>query len=169
MTNRFRWPVEAGTVLAAPSKAVWALLSTPEHLTLFHPFVAHNPIESWAGRNSRDAVIYYSGLVLERTVTHWENEKIDLQVGRPGGQLSGVKWRLQPRGNDETELTITIEPNIIQTVPWPLRMLPFYIFIIPSIRSYLNFVLQGLDFYLKTGEKVKPDQFGRHPVFSSQK
>lgn len=169
MKSRFRWPIEVSATLAAPPKAVWAVLSTPGHLALFHSFVEHNPVKSWPGRSSRDFIHYNSGLVLERNVTHWDENGIDLLVGQPGGEQSHVKWRLYPHDTDTTVLTIIIELNALQQWPWPLRMLPFHFYIKPSVRTYLTYVLRGLNFYLQTGQIVAPDQFGRHPIFSGKK
>ncbi len=169
MTSRFRWPIEACAILPVAPDAVWAVLSTPEHLTRFHPFVKYNPTDNWPGKNARDFVYYASGIVLERIVTRWDKSGIDLLVGKPGGQQSRAIWRLRPHGVDETELTIAIELNTLQWLPWPLRALPFYVAIMPSAQSYLEFVIKGLDFYLRTGQRVTSDQFGRHPLFSGKK
>ena len=169
LKNRFRWLVEVRATLAAAPDAVWSVLSTPGHLMLFHPFVESNPVKCWSGQNARDFVHYNSGLVLERTVIHWDEAGFDLLVGQPGGSQLPVKWRLQQHGADATELAICIELNAYQKLPWPLWVLPFYGYIRPTVRTYLNHVLRGLDFYLRTGQKVVPNQFGRHRIFSGKK
>ena len=47
-----------------------------------------------------------------------------------------------------------------------MMIIPFYFFVYPFLKSYLNSVVNGLQYYISTGIKIKNNQFGKHAWFS---
>ena len=50
--------------------------------------------------------------------------------------------------------------------PKIMSFLPYLIYIKPMLKSYLNSVLMGINWYLKTKKPVSKNQFGKHKWFS---
>lgn len=166
----FRWPVSATRLIAAPAQEVWDAISRPGNLELCHPFCEKNPVEVWPGPDSRDEVHYLSGWVYERRFRRWiEGVGYDLEIGRPGGGKSTVSWRVSSIDEQDCTLTITVYPHALQNVPLVIRWLPHVIGLRPRLKSYLESVVRGFEWYVTRGEPVPRDQFGKHPWFSSPK
>jgi hypothetical protein len=45
----FRWPVAVAMEIRAPAEQVWAAISLPGNLELYHPFCAKDPVHAWQG------------------------------------------------------------------------------------------------------------------------
>ncbi len=163
----FKWPVAMERTIAAPARTVWDAISAPGNLEMCHPFCASNPVHAWPGPGSRDEVHYLSGWVYERHFLHWhEGSGYDLEVGRRGGSKSFVSWRIMPVDEDSCVLRITVCPAVLQTWPTVLRWIPHLFRLRPMLKSYLDSVVRGFEWYVVRGEPVPRNQFGRHPWFS---
>lgn len=164
----FRWPVSATRSIAAPTEVVWAAISKPGNLELCHPFCAKNPVEEWPGPNSKDVIHYLSGWVYERRFKRWiDGVGYDLEIGRSGGRPSGVSWRIAAQDDQNCRLTIAVYPHVLQSVPVVIRWLPHALRLRPRLKSYLESVVRGIEWYVIRGEAVPRDQFGKHPWFSA--
>jgi hypothetical protein len=147
----FRWPVAAAQPVAAPAEK-----SRPGNLELCHPFCEKNPVKVWPGPESRDEVHYLSGWIYERHFRQWvEGVGYDLEIGRPGAAKSTVSWRIS-----------AIDPQNCTVV---IRWLPHVLGLRPRLKSYLESVVRGFEWYVTRGDPVRPDQFGKHPWFSAPK
>ena len=165
----FQWPVTASVDIAAPAGRVWEVISTPGNLEACHPFCSANPAKHWPGDGSSDQVHYLSGWMYERQFHTWlEGEGYDLEIGRPGGSRSEVSWRIAAVDKGHSRLTITVYPAFLEDKPAFLRWLAYRLKIRPMLKSYLDSVVRGFDWYLTHGEAVPRNHFGRHPWFSSQ-
>jgi len=91
----------------------------------------------------------------------------DLLIGREGGGRSYVSWRIKKESEDTGSLTIAIYPHALQNFPVAIRWVPHLMVVRPSLRNYLDSVLKGLDWFIKTGKPVAKDQFGSHKWFST--
>jgi hypothetical protein len=155
--------------IVAPASAVWAAVSAPGHLERCHPFCEANPVLSWPGPDSRDEVHYLNGWVYERRFRGWiDGVGYDLDIGGRGEPTSHVTWRIEALGDDACDLTITIEPHLLQRIPVFVRWLPHVFSLRPRLRSYLSSVLRGIEWFVLHGEPVARNQFGRHPWFSEK-
>ena len=93
----FKWPVAVAGSIAAPADKVWGAISLPGNLEVCHPFCAKNPVDVWPGETSRDEVHYLSGWIFERRFCRWiDGVGYDLEIGRRGGGMSFVSWRILP-------------------------------------------------------------------------
>jgi hypothetical protein len=165
----FKWPVAAERVIAAPGNDVWNVISSPGMLPLYHPFCEANPVQHWAGPGSADEIRYFSGWVLQRRVTDWfDDVGFNVEVGRPGGGRSAVSWRLAEVAERRTRLTITVYPHTLQHLPVAVRWLPHLVKLRPTLSSYLESVLRGLEWFVTMKEPVRRNQFGPHPWFSPE-
>jgi len=168
MTTNFKWPVKVRYRIAAPASEVWGVISAPGHLESCHPFCASNPVFAWPGRRSRDEVRYFSGWVYERHFKDWmEGTGYDLEIGKAGGDRSFVTWRIAPRGASSCILSISVCSSVLLRYPAYIRCFPYLFRVRPMLRKYLQAVVQGVEWNVTRGEAVAPDQFGRHPWFSS--
>lgn len=163
----FRWPVGVTHPIAAPPEQVWATISSPGNLDLCHPFCEKNPVLVWPGAGSRDEIHYLSGRVYERRFCRWiEGVGYDLEIGAHGEETSFVSWRIEPVGQANCTLNITVYPHVIQRVPIVFRWLPHVAYLRPMLRRYLSSVVQGFEWYLTSGKPVSRNQFGSHLWFS---
>ncbi len=165
--SAFRWPVSVSRPIHAPAGRVWDVISSPGNLNQCHPFVEDNSVDEWPGVGSRDTVHYYSGLTMGRRFTDWiDGLGYDLEIGTRGGQTSRVSWRIRPLSDEQSSLIISIEPYLFQRVPLVFRWFLYRIYTRPMLTRYLDCVLQGFEFYIRTGQAVSRNQFGSHRVFS---
>jgi hypothetical protein len=163
----FKWPVAVKRLIAAPSSNVWDVISSPGTLPLYHPFCEKNPVFDWPGPASHDEVHYFNGLVLVRRFTDWhEDIGYDLQIGRADGNTSVVSWRITPVKERRSAITITVFPHKLQHIPTLVRWLPHLAGLRPQLRSYLQSVVKGLDWFITHGQPVRRNQFGAHRWFS---
>ena len=163
----FKWPVSVSQRIEASPERVWSAITRPNNLEACHPFCEKNPVSEWPGAGSKDTIHYYSGLVLHREFVTWiDGIGYDLIIGRKEGRKSLVSWRITDEEQDTSSLTITICPHIMQNIPVAFRWIPHILTIRPSLRSYLNSVIRGFEWYVRTGTPVKRNQFGSHKWFS---
>jgi hypothetical protein len=163
-----RWPVAAAQPVAAPAEKVWEVMSRPGNLELCHPFCEKNPVKVWPGPESRDEVHYLSGWIYERHFRQWvEGVGYDLEIGRPGAAKSTVSWRISAIDPQNCILTIMVYPYLLQNIPVVIRWLPHVLGLRPRLKSYLESVVRGFEWYVTRGDPVPRDQFGKHPWFSA--
>ena len=163
----FKWPVAVVQPIAAPAAKVWETISSPGNLKPCHPFCASNPVQAWPGENARDEVHYLSGWVFERRFLRWfDGVGYDLEIGRRGGRMSLVSWRIESTSNKDCVLRIAVYPYVLQNVPIFLRWIPHTVRVRPLLRSYLSSVTRGFEWYITRGAPVPRNQFGNHPWFS---
>lgn len=154
--------------MAAPAAAIWELISRPGNLELCHPYCASNPVHAWPGPDSRDEIHYLSGWVYERRFRDWiDGVGYDLDIGRPGGETSFVTWRISPVDARNCRLRITVCSHALQAVPALIRWIPHVLWLRPKLRTYLDSVLRGFEWYAIRGEPVPRNAFGKHPWFSA--
>ncbi len=166
--GRFRWPVVVERAFDAPSERVWSVISTPGALEAYHPFCRENPAETWPGAGFRDAIRYDNGLVLERRFTDWiDGGGFDLEIWGRGFKNALVSWRLEAVDPQSSRLTVTVTPDLFPRLPSALKWLLHRLRVGPALGKYLRQMLAGLDWYLTTGEPVRPNQFGAHRWFSA--
>ena len=166
--SRFKWPVVAEQAISAPAQEVWEAISTAGNLERCHPFCASNPVQAWPGPDSRDEVHYLNGWVYERRFLSWDDGiGYDLLIGRHGGGVSHVSWRITAVGENRCVLSITVYPHVLQNWPTVVRWIPHLIRLRPMLKQYLDSVVRGFEWYVIRGEPVPRNQFGRHPWFSA--
>ena len=165
--HNFHWSVRGRLELQENSSKIWEVISTKSNLELFHPFCDKNPVSKWPGQNSLDTIYYYSGLVLQRKLIHWyDNRGYDLFIGKKNSPQSFVSWRIEDFG-DSSSLTVSIYPYMYNSGSKLINFIPFYFFIRPMIQKYINSVMAGLEYYIETGKVVSKNQFGTHSFFSN--
>ena len=151
----------------APAAQVWELISTPGHLTMCHPFCESNDVEQWPGVGARDRIQYFSGLELHREFTHWdEGSGYQLEIGTSGSRTARVLWVLTGLDGDRCALSISVIPYLKSEMSETRKRAYEQLAFGRSIERYLQSVVQGIDHCVTTGEKVQPNQFGKHPVYS---
>lgn len=166
----FKWSVAVTKPIAVSAEKVWQIISTPGNLELCHPFCARNPVQVWPGENALDRVHYLSGWVYERRFCRWiDGIGYDLEIGRRGGRLSFVSWRISSVDSQRSSLRIAVYPHAIQQIPVVLRWIPHHLRLGPMLKQYLSSVTRGFEWYLTRGEPVPRNQFGANPWFSASR
>lgn len=162
----FKRSIQVAKKMNATNEEVWNVISQPSHLELTHPFASKNSVVSWPGEGSKDILVYLSGLRYERDFIVW-NEGIGytLKIGGRTGKKSKVVWEISSEG-EATFLSISIYPHFMATSPRLISSLPYRLLIEPKLRSYLNSVLGGIDYYLVEKKSVPRNHFGKHKWFS---
>lgn len=154
-------PITHTQSLPVPAQEVWKLISKPGNLVDFHPFCKSNEVEIWPGIGSRDVIHYYSGLVLVRDFDAWyEGTGYDLIAKAEMGLRFRVCWRINPSEDNHSSLTITIQQFPDQMSEKKLDQYA------RLLHKYLQQVGQGVEYHLRTGERVTRNQFGSHRFFS---
>ena len=154
-------PITHKQPLPVSSTQVWELISRPGNLVDFHPFCQSNPVDNWPGVGSRDTIYYYSGLVIVREFSAWlDGIGYDLTASDQDQLHFKVFWRISSTDKDHCQLTLTIRQAVDQHSERRVRQFS------RLLDKYLNQVGQGLEYHLRTGERVARNQFGSHRLFS---
>ena len=154
-------PISHSQFVPVSREEVWGVISRPCNLVDFHPFCQSNPVEVWPGVGSKDKIYYYSGLVLVREFTAWiEGIGYDLTATSQDDTQFKVSWRITPAENNHSSLTLTIRQVLEQGSERKMKQY------VRLLEKYLNQVGQGCEYYLRTGERVRRNQFGSHRLFS---
>tara|TARA_B100001248_G_scaffold177717_1_gene134994 strand:- start:140 stop:628 length:489 start_codon:yes stop_codon:yes gene_type:complete len=146
---------------------VWDLISSPGHLNKFHPFCKENNVlESKNGVIVKDQLIYLNGLTYYRIFQEWMPKiGYSLKIGSENAKQSYVKWQLIDNGTS-TLVKITVIPYISSKIPKILYPIFHCAVIRPKLKSYLNSVLKGLEYYSSHKKPVPRNQFGSHSWFA---
>ena len=165
-TVNYNWVVSEKKILKTSKENLWKIISSPSNLENFHPFCLKNSVIKWPGNNSIDTIYYKNGMVFERNFYEWNiNQGYKLVIGKHKAKKSHVFWDLKQIG-DEVEIKIEIYPHLFNKKRKLLFALPFILIVKPKLKNYLKHVLNGLDFYVKTNQKVEINQFGINNWFS---
>jgi hypothetical protein len=160
-TSKLSEPITHSQCVEAPKEEVWREISKPGNLTDFHPFCQSNPVEIWPGEGSRDKIYYYSGLVLVREFITWiEGDGYDLIASAEDGLRFKVSWRITEEVHDQSFLNLSIFPYGMENSEKRKRQFS------RLLGKYLDQVLQGFEYYMRTGKAVARNQFGSHRWFS---
>ena len=154
-------PISHSQSVPVSREEVWGVISRAGNLVDFHPFCQSNPVEVWPGVGSRDKIYYYSGLVLVREFNVWiEGIGYDLTATSENGMQFKVSWRITPAENNHSSLTLTISQVLEQESESKMKQFS------RLLKKYLIQVGGGCEYFLRTGERVKRNQFGSHRLFS---
>ena len=100
------------------SDMVWALISSPGHLNLFHPFCKQNKVLEF--KNDvilKDQLNYLNGLIYYRTFTDWKPLiGYSMKIGSKNGKESDVKWQIIDKGTI-SYVKITVKPYKSSKIP----------------------------------------------------
>ena len=158
--------ISSRKVIKCSVKDLWAIISSPSNLEIFHPYCKKNNVIIWNGNGSEDELEYLNGRKMKRKFVRWEEGiGYDLYINQIGKPKSFVSWKIT-KVKEASQIKITVYPYLFNKKYKMLMFFPFYIFIYPLLKSYLNSVVGGLEFYLNTKYPVKKNQFGRHIWFS---
>ena len=146
---------------------IWKTISSHGNLNFYHPFCHTNKvIEGDKNSIKKDILIYLNGVIYEREFFYWdEMNGYELMIGKKNGKKSKVVWKILKNKNN-TFLRIDVFPYKTDKINSLLYPFVFYFYIRPKLKSYLNSVLKGLEFYLYNNQKVEKNQFGTHSWFS---
>jgi hypothetical protein len=160
-------PISFETRIPVSAEKAWNQMISPGNAVLWHPFVKEHIAENWNGVGSKDKVTYNSGATFEREIIDWfEGIGFDLKVTENGKNEILVSWRLTKLGDKSCNLKVTAHVVFLQKLPLPIRWAVHKFKIKPNFSTYLELSMKGFAFYATTGEKVKRNQFGTHPLFS---
>ena len=154
-------PITLSQCVEASKEDVWREISKPGNLTDFHPFCQSNLVEIWPGKGSRDKIYYYSGLVLVREFITWiEGDGYDLIASAEDGMRFKVSWRITEEEHGQSCLNLSIRPYNMGNSEKRMKQYS------RLLGKYLDQVLQGFEYYMRTGNPVTRNQFGSHRWFS---
>ncbi|MHA1910310.1 MAG: hypothetical protein ACTSYA_01330, partial [Candidatus Kariarchaeaceae archaeon] len=80
-----------------------------------------------------------------------------------------VHWEISPiekLGKEMSVLRITLFVPHLQNTSVLLRWMPHFFYVRLRMKKYLDSVLQGFEYFIKTGKPVERNQFGSHSWFS---
>ena len=168
-TSNYIWRIRTDKSIKVSASNLWNIISKPSNLELFHPFCKKNPIKNWPGKSSIDEIYYYNELVFERNFIEWfDNKGYDLLIGEKKGPKSLVKWRIDKISKNHSNINITIYPHKFNKEFSIGNFFKFYILVYPVIKKYLNQVLKGLEWHIKTEKKIPKNMFGNNKFFSTK-
>jgi hypothetical protein len=160
-------PVDGRLVIKAPPNRIWQVISQPGHLARCHPFCEKNEVDQWPGVCARDTITYYSGVHYQRDFVTWiEGVGYDLELGPPPHKTAWVSWRITPLDETRSELMIEVTPYLKSALPERRKLAYQRRAFGTTIADYLNSVVQGVDYVVTTGQAVRRNQFGSHPIYS---
>jgi len=160
-------PISASVSIAANASDVWTAISDAGNLKRLHPFCERNEVERWPGPNGRDHIYYYSGLHYQRDVLSWQEEQgYDLMVGPLSGKISFARWRIEESSPSACTFSIEVTSYIRNNVSSEDRSRYETKVIKAAIPPYLDAVVQGVAYFVETGNPVIRNQFGAHKIYS---
>ncbi|MHA1940719.1 MAG: hypothetical protein ACW97P_03210 [Candidatus Hodarchaeales archaeon] len=166
----FDYTVSVSCTLDVDKEEIWVKISSPGIVHHYHPFCKENPVDIWNEEEHKDKIVYENGRVYQREFKKWHDEVgYDLIIIYNERILADVIWRINEVENGLHELRITLKHRlngILPNVPKFLRWIPYYSFIHWQMKSYLDHVLKGFQYYIMTGDHVKRNQFGSHHFYS---
>ena len=166
VNNNYNQLITVTRKINSTKEILWKFISSPGYLNKSHPFCKENNVISWNKNSHIDELIYLNNLRYIREFILWKEEKgYTLLIGESNKEKSKVKWNISSSQND-TFLTITVYPYFMARYPKIISFLPYELYIKPKLRSYLNSVIKGIDWYLRRGEEVPRNRFGKHAWFS---
>jgi hypothetical protein len=159
--------VRLARIIQAPAADVWKVISQPGDLNKYHPYCRENNVFKWPGAGSRDGVMYYSGLYMERDFMYWrEGTGYDLQIGPPPRKSSWISWDIRPLREFQSELSIMVTPILESHLLESTKKIFVQTYYGKSMEVYLDSLLRGAEQFVMTGQVVKQRQFGTHPVYA---
>ena len=168
--EKYKWPISVSRKIKSSPVSIWKAISKPGNLEDCHPFCDKNPVHEWPGVGAKDTIYYYSSRVMHREFVSWiEGIGYDLVIGSEGERKSFVSWRITEKADHLSTLNITIYPHLTQTIPIPLRWILYKVYIQPRLRSYLESVVKGFEWFITTEKPVTRNQFGAHNWFSNRR
>lgn len=166
---KFDERIVAESEVAAPAERVWAQISAPAAIRMWHPFVQENIAESWNGIGSKDKVTYCNDMKFDREVVNWlEGIGYDLKVTENGKNELLTVWRVTPISDKNCTFKVTTHVKFIEKFPFPIRWALLTWKIKPMFSQYFGLSMPGFVHYAETREPVTRNQFGSHPMFSPQ-
>ena len=157
----------ASASLSASAAQAFSVLERPGHLEPFHPFCQENTALAWDESERRDRIVYLNGKILDRQFVQWTpNEGFELLIGESTNERSLVAWSLQDDSSVSSTITITVQPYIYAGKTRVTSATLHALWIRPRLNAYLTSVVNGLNQYLETGERVARNAWGSHPWFS---
>ena len=85
--------------------------------------------------------------------------------GSNNNNQSFVEWRIKEEESG-VRLSITVYPFLLSTWPKILSFLPYFLYINIKLKSYLNSVLSGIEWFIEKNTPVPRNKFGKHSWFS---
>ena len=111
--------------------------------------------------------MYLNGLRLDRQFVQWSpDEGFELLIGGSVEKRSLVTWTLRDDSSASSTITITVRPYIYAGKNRVTNATLHALWIRPRLNAYLTSVVNGLNQYLETGERVARNAYGSHPWFS---
>lgn len=166
--DKNNWAISVSIDIPLSPEKVWEQMITPGNAVFWHPFVKEHSAESnWNCIGSKDKVTYNSGATFDREIVEWiDGVGFDLKVTSNGKNEVLVVWRITKLDNGDCNLIVTAHVSLLKNLPFPIRWAAYKYKIEPLFSTYLKSAMQGFVFFASTGEKVKRNQFGAHPLFS---
>ena len=149
------------------SAKLWKIISDKGGLSKVHSYTKNVEVIKWNGKETIDRLTYYSGMKLDRRFFSWiEGVGYDITiihyaVNGSEEDLGNISFRIKDMGKNKSELTITARPTFppeVATIAQKKEALETGYK--PDIDKYFQSLLNGIEYYLKTGKVVKRNQFG---------
>ena len=160
-------PLSSTIQIDAAQEIIWQRLNEAGHLKCCHPFCKSTEVEQWPGKGSRDKITYYSGREYYRHFVEWfDGIGYDIELGEPPRQTSRVQWRITPLSETCCRFAIAVIPYLkMEHAEEKKKQYQARLFG-PDLQHYLDCVVKGVEFWIRTGQVVEKDQFGRNPLYS---
>ena len=121
----------------------------------------------WDESERSDRIVYLNGLRLDRQFVQWSpGEGFELLIGGSVEKRSLVTWTLRDDSSASSTITIRVRPYIYAGKTSVTKAALHALWIRPRLNAYLTSVVNGLNQYLETGERVARNAYGSHPWFS---
>ena len=155
--------VEAERKFNKSKKKILKEIRRPGNLNDYHPFCKENNALKWPGKGSIDELEYLNGLKYRRDFIEWDENGYVLEIGRYN-KIAKVQWIVNgPEEN--SSLRVRINPKL----PYKnglVRWAAWNFYIKFRLQSYINNVLDGFEYFIKTNNRVERNKFGKHAWFS---
>ena len=160
-------PLSSKILINTAQDRIWEKLSEPGYLKRCHPFCASTEVEKWPGVGSRDTITYYSGRTYRRYFVAWlDGIGYDIELGLPPDQTCRVLWRIDPQSGTHCDFSIDVVPYLKTELPEAKKSAYQARLFGADLQHYLDCVVQGVEYWVRTGQDVQKNQFGSNPLYS---
>ena len=144
--------VEAERKFNKSKKKILKEIRRPGNLNDYHPFCKENNALKWPGKGSIDELEYINGRKYRRDFIEWDENGYVLEIGRYN-KIAKVQWIVN--GSEEnSSLRVRINPKL----PYKnglVRWAAWNFYIKFRLQSYINNVLDGFEYFIKTNSFLK--------------
>lgn len=151
--------------IRVPAQVLWEAVTEDHHLEACHPYIRRHS-KNTNSQGISDVIVYLNEVTFTRESTAWmQGTGYDLLVGRADEPKNKVQWRIVSNDSTSCQLTISVIPHAIISIPRILRTLALKLIVRRQVALYLDAVTEGIKKWVESGDPIEKGTFRKHAWF----